>query len=590
MRLRLDLLHVQVNVVRALRLLLLLSSPPLLLIASLSQAQSNVIPATTNYQINYQPHNTRFQPVHTVLVRGDHRAQQVDSLPLVLPYDDYVPNPSQDIGRSYVIDNKRFIEAFSMRCFSSTVLEDPSTIEPQFVIIRPKSEVRVNATASLAEIRRTGFEPQKQTKVLVHGFTQSYPNTTWLRKVRALFELHGHLQHYNLIIMDWGVASHGSYAQVASKVGGMGSFLANFLLKLIDLGADRASIHIIGHSLGSHVAGFAGKRLRPRIGRITALDPAGPCFGKFISNSKTDRLNADDAYQVDVFHYDDGFLGLHEQLGQFDIYVNGGSNQPGCTDNAVSMVQALFTIVFRRNRPLSDSHTRSTEVASSHLSYNGCQEVAFECRDWAAFISGECGRCNDSNSQCFFMGFPFQYTTDQMDTSLVLRSSFPAKKLYIATSGKEPFCLNHYQIVVKLEPSPELVNLIKRNRWRVHLELFNDQNECLNVTMTNQMAPNAFSYLFLTEHAPARVRFGFVQVRSHSDNSIAPFNQLSRPSSGPILRVNRIEINFMSNFNPNIRRMLSSVLCPTLANTLLQQVDPTRDPNRDHWIAFDECL
>lgn len=44
--------------------------------------------------------------------------------------------------------------------------------------------------------------------------------------------------------------------------------LLNFLTD--DFGADPMDIHLIGHSLGAHISGFAGRRVRKgKVGRIT---------------------------------------------------------------------------------------------------------------------------------------------------------------------------------------------------------------------------------------------------------------------------------------------------------------------------------
>lgn len=76
-------------------------------------------------------------------------------------------------------------------------------------------------------------------------------------------------------------------------------------------------MHIIGHSLGAHISAFAGKTFRrltgKGLGRITGLDPAGPCFTHVDVNS---RLKATDADFVDVIHTDAGVYGIKDAVGE----------------------------------------------------------------------------------------------------------------------------------------------------------------------------------------------------------------------------------------------------------------------------------
>lgn len=77
----------------------------------------------------------------------------------------------------------------------------------------------------------------------------------------------------NVIIIDWEKGAAGpSYPVAAANTQLIGRQLALLLVDMTSLGAAAESIHIIGFSLGAHVAGFAGRAVQQKgifIGRIT---------------------------------------------------------------------------------------------------------------------------------------------------------------------------------------------------------------------------------------------------------------------------------------------------------------------------------
>jgi len=76
------------------------------------------------------------------------------------------------------------------------------------------------------------------------------------------------------------------------------------------VGLNPKHVHLIGHSLGAHTAGYAGERIEG-LGRITGLDPAEPYFQGMPSHS---RLDPSDAQLVDVIHTDGSSIFL---LGKY---------------------------------------------------------------------------------------------------------------------------------------------------------------------------------------------------------------------------------------------------------------------------------
>ncbi|KAH6942412.1 hypothetical protein HPB50_004651 [Hyalomma asiaticum] len=174
---------------------------------------------------------------------------------------------------------------------------------------------------------------------IVHGFTESAAASWVTAMTRALLRVVG----ANVLLVDWrrgAAAPFYSVAAVNTPV--VGAELSVVLQRLMSSDASLVprDVHIIGFSLGAHVAGFCGRHFQMhtsrRIGRITALDPAGPLFqGTNVSVSRGD------ADFVDVIHTNMGRLdelqfGLAASVGDVDFFPNGGSLQPGCRDIACS--------------------------------------------------------------------------------------------------------------------------------------------------------------------------------------------------------------------------------------------------------------
>ena len=111
----------------------------------------------------------------------------------------------------------------------------------------------------------TSFNPKLATKFIVHGFIQ-HGQKKWMMDMKDAF-LRG--EDLNVICVDWNKGAVFPYAQASSNTQIAGAEIAKLIRSLVETrGASIADFHIIGHSLGAHVAGYAGERL-PNLTRIT---------------------------------------------------------------------------------------------------------------------------------------------------------------------------------------------------------------------------------------------------------------------------------------------------------------------------------
>nr|CAI5825697.1 unnamed protein product [Callosobruchus analis] len=178
--------------------------------------------------------------------------------------------------------------------------------------------------------RKAGVRSDWPTVFFVHGFTELSPGQSGRAIVDAYLS---RKDHHNVILVDWSELSTFPWYQTAVENVQKAAYqLADFIDLFNGTGElPIGNVHVVGFSLGSHVAGIAGKTLSDRtlrIPRITALDPALP---EFSLNGYVKRITSTDAEYVDVIHTDSGIFGLPISVGHADFYPNGGrALQPGC--------------------------------------------------------------------------------------------------------------------------------------------------------------------------------------------------------------------------------------------------------------------
>ncbi|XP_055447697.1 pancreatic triacylglycerol lipase [Psammomys obesus] len=316
----------------------------------------------------------------------------------------------------------------------------PKQINTRFLLYtneNPKNYQQITADAS--SIRRSNFNTNRKTRIIIHGFTDTGEGS-WLANICTnMFKV----EKVNCICVDWKGGSRTTYSQACQNVRVVGAevaYLANTLKS--QLGYSLNNVHLIGHSLGSHIAGEAGKRTFGAIGRITGLDPAEPYFQ---GTPEEVRLDPSDAQFVDAIHTDAapmvpnlGF-GMSQTVGHLDFFPNGGVEMPGCKKNILSQIVDINGIWEGTRDFAACNHLRSYKYYSDSI-LNPTGFAGFSCSSYSAFAANKCFPC--ARGSCPQMG----HYADR----------FPGKtnglyqKFYLNTGDKSNFARWRYQVAVTL--------------------------------------------------------------------------------------------------------------------------------------------
>ncbi|XP_018394720.1 PREDICTED: pancreatic triacylglycerol lipase-like [Cyphomyrmex costatus] len=117
----------------------------------------------------------------------------------------------------------------------------------------------------------------------------------------------------------------------------IGQIIASTFNSLNDKGYEVAKWHLIGHSMGAHIAGCIGTYSNFTFLHITGLDPAGVIF--FTDLYEDCVMNPKVAHFTDAFYTDRGTHATVKNVGNLNIYANfGTAPQPGCYSNNSSQI------------------------------------------------------------------------------------------------------------------------------------------------------------------------------------------------------------------------------------------------------------
>ncbi|XP_011150248.2 lipase member H-B [Harpegnathos saltator] len=252
---------------------------------------------------------------------------------------------------------------------------------------------------------QTRLNPNRKTVLYIHGYTENLQRES----VRTVVQAYLNQDNHNTIALSYAKLANGTYTKVVKNIVQVGAVVALFLDNMEKTGFNTEKLHIVGHSMGAHVASYISRKVNFSVPRITGLDPAGPFF-----NFLEPHLSYHDARFVDIIHTDYAYYGIAVSTGTVDFFPNGGHRiQPGCPEKIKVFSAADFC-----------SHHRSWEFYAESVT-NESSFLGVHCSSWPDFLSGNC-----NNNTPIFMGYRASRAPNIMEGNV-----------YLKTAAQSPFGL-----------------------------------------------------------------------------------------------------------------------------------------------------
>ncbi|XP_017780095.1 PREDICTED: inactive pancreatic lipase-related protein 1-like [Nicrophorus vespilloides] len=347
---------------------------------------------------------------------------------------------------------------------------DRHTIRTEFLLMKnPKNESTelVYDVMSLKKetVEVAGFRKGTCTIFIIHDFT-SNGYTGWIKHIVVALS---RKTDCNVISIDWQAGAEPPLEQALSNARVVALEAKMFITMLKEcFNQSPETLHVIGHGVGSHIAGYIGKSICG-LQRITALDPTGPFFAHM---PKEVRLDADDARYVEVLHTDHfnhRSQGSKFPFGHANFLINDALHQPGCNDSS-----HMPSFVDLRRDSLQEgkilpacSHKRSFKYYIQALEECECKFIGIHCVDYESFLMGQCNSC-PGNGTCATFGLE--------PPSVKTKNN----NYYILTNEHTPFCMISYTVNITLEGG----EVSKDVEGYFEMILIDDNSKVTNATNT----------------------------------------------------------------------------------------------------------